>query len=425
MALARLKRKIEKTEGAGNCAFHAFALALCNASVFRQIELSVRAADAEPNERFAGFIKRVAGKLRVNADWKSVTAALIELREKNSYQLQYTLAPILRELSINLARDPIDSVFHTQQTIPSFMGAFDAYCTDTPGDDIYLKHEFIKDKFYEVRHATQDELTREKLLNQWWWGEGYEKFLDAMSCDGVWAGDMELARLARYFSVVVDGIKIENNIESPVPVYGNYGYFPYLHGAVRSKIDKNQIADIMKCLYDRDVLNREDSNDKGVAFNVASFRILQERLGNIFHYDLVSAYISQQENFKLMTVPAEWMRNRLLLAQLLQRNVIARARDGVNYIFATDKDEALLRIGEVPCHDAVMQICEANYEQHALLVLYNERAYHWSNTVSIVESPTEILRRNGLFDPVVVLDLASPRPQNGLRSSNESVRRFT
>ena len=38
MALARLNRKIEHTEGEGNCAFNAFSLALCDIEVLDHIE---------------------------------------------------------------------------------------------------------------------------------------------------------------------------------------------------------------------------------------------------------------------------------------------------------------------------------------------------------------------------------------------------
>lgn len=426
MALARLKRKIEHTEGEGNCAFHAFALALCNRQVFSQIERSVYAAHTEPDVRFAGFIKRVAGKLNVNPRWRSVTRALLALREEDSRELQFILAPILRELSINIARDPADSAYHTLQTVEPMMGAFDAYCRNKSDDDIFIKHNFIKMKFDEVSRTEMDEVMREKMLNQWWWSEGYDQFLVEMGKDGQWAGDLELARLARYFNVVVDGVKLEQGVENPVPIYGNYGYFPYLHGAMGSKVTKNQIADVMKCLYDRDILNREDSNNKGVAFNVSSLFLLKDRLGKVHAYDEIIEFLMHQENLKGQPLPKEWTSNLMIIAQLSQRNVIGRAKDGVSYIFSVDVGEAMLRIGEVPCYDVVKQICLESYEEHARLVLYNDRAYHWANTVPEFIPPKALIGRQGFFDAAQsVLATYSPEPANGLRSSGNSVRRFT
>ncbi len=87
-------------------------------------------------------------------------------------------------------------------------------------DDIFTRHEFIMEQFDLHEDAAS--------FAVWWQEEVTRRFLQAMREDGVWAGDLELCRLAGYFEVVLNVVCRDSlNL-----LQGNYGYFPFLFGEV-------------------------------------------------------------------------------------------------------------------------------------------------------------------------------------------------
>jgi hypothetical protein len=431
MALARLKRQPEKTVGKGNCAFNAFALALCDKYVFLQIEQSIRAAGKDPDVRFAGFIRQVAERLKITNDWQSVKTALLQLRADNPVELQAVLAPILRERSMIIALDPIEYVRHIDQTYQPLISAFDDFRLRYSGndivnnDDIFSRHRFIQDKFDDVCRVESDDVLQYKIVDNWWWKEGYKTFIKEMSQDGAWAGDLELARLACYFDVVLKVVR--DDFEHTI--HGNYGSFPLLHG--ERDMEDDVIGDIMLCLYNRDIIarkQRDARHDSSYKFSIADFNLLIKRLSKIPDCEKVCSFVeSNFHHLKGMEVP-KW--TSYCLSELIQRNVIGRGLDGKNYIFSIDAGEALLRINKIPCYQKIIAICRANYKCHPLLVLHN-KGMHWENTVTIIWQEEQLYRRIGLFlhhPPLPVNDFgAALLPGNVMRrnSDEDVVRRLT
>ena len=424
MALARLNRVTEATEGAGNCAFNAFALGFCDARVLAQVERAVKASGTTPDARFKRFIQHVASALSVECRWSAVASALLTLRDEDKVKLQSVLAPILRDMSINLALKAADGLFHFQQTLEPFMSAYSDYTCGRNGgalarDDIFLRHDFITKKFREMR---------EEEIHVWWRDQGYQQFLQKMRNNGEWAGDLELARLARYFGVVLDVVR-EDFVFN---VYGNYGSFPYLHGGVGDNIPENYKREIMDCLYDRDIIKRNlrlSVNDKGIEFNLPEFAVIASRLSNVPNYEKVNAFVTEHcLALKGTHVPKAW--HRRCREELIQRNVIGRDPDNSKqYVFTMNANQAMMCLGAVPYYDAVMNICRQHYEVHPLLVLHNKDGHHWENTLALPTPEEAFLRRIGFFGPEASQRLMQDSfllSTNQLRRSDEDlIRKFT
>jgi hypothetical protein len=424
MALARLNRTAEHTEGAGNCAFNAFALGLCTPQVFSQIERSVEAAKNNMDQRFAGFIRRVSEVLRVERNWVSVKTALLNLSSKEKVKLQSVLAPILRELSISIALNPADDIFHRGQTVVHLMSVFRDYRRKFCGkeakqtDDVFSRHPFITRKFRKVCQETPDKIDQQKIIDNWWWHEGYPEFLQEMSKDGKWAGDLELARLARYFGVVLDVVRNDLVFN----IYGHYGSFPFLHGHVAQQIPEKFKREIIDCLYDRDIIKRDLAlamNDHGIDFNVPEFNIITKRLNKISSFGEVHAFITDNcLNLKGLLVP-KWYRN--CMDELIQRNVIGRSMHSPDYFFVVDASLALDRIDAIPYYNEVIKICREYYEVHPQLVLQNIQGEHWESTVKLQTCEEAILQRFRMFEPGVAASAMQRAMIDSLRRSDEDV----
>lgn len=413
MALARLHRQPESTLGNGNCAFNAFALAITDEWVLHRIELSLKRDGLNPDQRFAGFIRRAAAALNVEVNWYSVKSRMLALRANDVISLQKMMAPVFRQMAVKLAVDDVDKIFHYQQTTEPLMSALDDYHRWSEGlevkneDDIFIRHGFIKNKFCQIIKEQNDETYQQKILDNWWWNEGYNAFINEMGRDGVYAGDLELARLARYFNVVLKAV----GDQFEHIVYGVNGFFPFLHGDAAKNIPKQNIHDIMDCLYDREILMRDvrtSSNDKSIEFSVdiTELDTIARRLRKIPEYERVSEFIGvHMENLKGLAVPAEWP--YVCIKELIQRCVISSVKNGGGHVFCMDAPRAVIAIDEVPCRDEIMKICAEHFREHPLLVLYNPetnnpQTKHWENTLPVL-SPTEKLKRRAglLFDNAV------------------------
>lgn len=392
MALARYEREKESTIGQGNCAFNAFTLALCDPSVLSQIERSLHAANEHPDERFNQFIHSASESLRVAANWAAVRKELLRLREVDKHQLQNKIAPILRQLSIDIAVYSPDAVFLKSQTVVQLVSAYSDYQRNKLGkqvtstDDIFSRHSYITDKFYEVYYGKEkDKLQRKKIIENWWWNEGYDRFLNEMRSDGVWAGDIELARLAKYFNVVLEVIPDEGFLYN---IHGDYGYFPFLDDDIGSMIPRNDRSDIIEMLRSRMIIEHghEHVHVSGINFSMANLWSIIRRLEKIPNCKQVMEFISQHPQLKGVMVPKQWP--RACMDELIQRNVIGRHNNGKDYIFSIPANDAMLRINEIPHCRAVSDICQKYFKALPTLVLHKSPD-HWSNTLKII-SPEEL-----------------------------------
>lgn len=400
MALARYEREKESTIGQGNCAFNAFTLALCDPAVFSQIERALQSANENVNERFSQFIHSASEILRIDANWAAVRKELLRLREVDKQKLQHKIAPILRQLSIDIAVNSPDAVFLKSQTVVQLVSAYGDYQRNKLGkqvtsiDDIFSRHSFITDKFYEVYYGKEkDKLQRKKIIENWWWNEGYDQFLVEMSKDGVWAGDMELARLAKYFNVVLEVIPDEGFLYN---IYGDYGYFPFLDDDIGRMIPKNDRKDVMDVLRSRMVIEQghEHVHVAGVNFSMSNLWNIIKRLEKIPNCKQVTEFISQHPQLKEVPVPQQW--SRQCLDELIQRNVISRHKNGKDYKFAINADDAMLRINEIQHCRAVSDICRKYFKALPTLVLHKS-SDHWSNTLKII-SPAELEAKKKIQD---------------------------
>lgn len=433
MALARLRRETERTEGAGNCAFYAFTLGFCHSKIFSQLEISVLASKTTPDKRFKRFIRHVAVALKVTADWESVKKEMLRLRYADSVKLQHLVAPVLRELAIDLAIKPADAEFHYKQTEIYLESAFRDYYRlyrgkhATRSDDIFDRHAFIKEEFSRACHLQKNKNELIEHILSWWRDRGYSKFLQIMRQDGQWAGDLELARLARYFGIVLD--IVSDNYQEPYTVNGNYGRFPFLHGKLGENIDKHQQLIIMSCLHEREVLKDgfEHMNDQGIEFGMPDINLICRRLDAVPHVALVNKFINEHcQNLKGQLVPRAWPRS--CVEELLQRNVIVSVAGGGGFQFAMNAEVAVLYTAAIPCSNQIKAICRQYFEVRPRLVLCNHGGKHWENTLALPDPVfEEMIQRAGLFgDGGRQLANAAMNAALSRRKSEEEVaRKFT
>lgn len=377
MALSRLNRKREDTEGDGNCAFNAFALAICNEYIMVQIENAVRAMGANVNDYLQDFIGAVSKVLRVENDWQSIKAELLKLRKTDKEKLQKILAAILRGISVDIAlnKDPYRYLIHQERLYAPFLSAFENHRKSGQFDDVFSRHAFIIEKFDEVLASTSNTLQQDKAIDQWWWKEGYVRFYEQMRHDGVWAGDVDLQRLANYFQVTLTIIRDDEDMGT----HGNFGYLPFLQEVV---VQKN-LSDIYYCLYSRGVIARHQHIENETVsheFNIAEWRLVAQRLMKVPDYQRVLAFINaHSENLKKQRVPDDW--SKKCIYELIQRNVIGRGADGKSQVFSLNYAEALLEIDEIPNLAEVMNACRKHHRERACIVLYNVSGKHWENTL--------------------------------------------
>lgn len=67
--------------------------------------------------------------------------------------------------------------------------------------DIFFRHNFIKEEFATL-HAMPAGTNANDLLVRRWRNEGHEKFMHDMTGNSVYAGDLELAPLAKFEEIV-------------------------------------------------------------------------------------------------------------------------------------------------------------------------------------------------------------------------------
>lgn len=429
MANPRYQNKVfeEKALGDNNCAFNAFALALEH--MLPQIVVD------HPESAFASFIEEAAREFQLaNPNWSTVQNAMHQLKAQDREKYQKKLAKVLRRLSCVEATKDVE---HPTRTLPSFLGAFTdtvykkmGITTQGVKDDIYANHPLIQEAFTKVGNAIikkaaedkkfdvnaynqlrakirnlntaeakklselEDELNR--LLNfavvpltNWWKETGFRLFVNKMGEDQVWAGDLELFLLARYFHFNLDVKRI--HFTQPHHIYFNSGTLPcndlsegtikqlVLRGIVDKPVENNpNVLSLFPQEYD-DV----ESLLQGVGQNEQETNAIAQYIANYGKEHETEDFPSE---IKFAPVPNEWsIESRL---QLFARNVITMDERGQAY-FNKNKSDALALIKPIPEAEEILQRWLDYYKMLPLATLRNDRV-HWDNLTPPVAAQPQV-----------------------------------
>ncbi len=270
MTDARQKYQLDrpiKANADGNCAFNAASLILCK--VLNDIEVRIIKQNKQPDLEFKLFIDLVKPVLwpikqdQIGKSWNEVKNGLLKLAQHSSL-LQERLAPVLRELAINLIRT--DKREHQMGTANAIQVEFEQYVdlrinkkisiaaiNRNPRykeyiGDIFVSHPFILEHFEKLCVECKDLETAKNALVNWWIKTGgHENFLKQMSRSAEnpgetdkYAGELELHPIFCYFGIAADIVKNDRIVAKigfqPRLPYG-YSHLNYLanRGIIESK----------------------------------------------------------------------------------------------------------------------------------------------------------------------------------------------
>jgi hypothetical protein len=259
---------------------------------------------------------------------------------------------------------------------------------NTPGmGDIFIRHPFVRDAFSFLwnKYADQKgglELAKTHLLAKWK-EKGMKMFLDSMNGDSVYAGDLELAPLAKYFGINLDvdmGMRGNHSVTRlnrlPASIRLDDGSEYKLERSVCLKLSSRGIIDVERTL------------------EPISHESVDQRLNAIPNHAIVVDYINTNKPVKYAPVPAEWSPE--CLHQLRQRGIITTRQQVA--VFASDlsdepadkktngkenRDETLSRIAAFPNAKEIAAAWKA-VPVIPKMRLKNSSAVHWNNIVAIV-----------------------------------------
>ncbi|HLB42837.1 MAG TPA: hypothetical protein VJN02_08335 [Gammaproteobacteria bacterium] len=408
---------IERTLGDGNCAFNAFALGIVSKNLLSAVEtqLSQQKKDS-PKVLFQGFIKAVAEEFSVqDATWDAIKQLLLTLRHNDKEELQRKLAPILRQLAIEQARQDAQ---HYNKTLEPLKSAFYNYIYKKMGypvrgvqDDVYIKHDFIEGEFnnlyqeffgnnqkehldeYQglIKNENRTHEDNKKLkqfdeqMNQqlllWWKENGYNQFLTEMEQNGEWAGELELILLARYFHVHVNIYRDELLIMST----RDHGELPRQNEEYRYQL---QTADI-KQLVARQIINNPDTAEpECLSLLPLTPLALHARLDAVPEYQAVSKFIDDQgDRLKTLPVPCDWSQD--CVKELIHRNVVDQSKK-----FIVKSKVAQERIKEMQYKTELIAAWQTYYQALPTVALSHTNGGHWDNRMvsSAVGSETRLIK---------------------------------
>jgi len=337
---------VEKAEGSGNCALHAFILACFRKEVLDQIErrakkdMGMADGNAAMNMILHEFIQRAAAKLAVAADWYAVKHKILTLRKINKKALQRTFAQVMRDIAIECAEQ---NPQHMESTIEPLKCTFRNDVLEQlgievngPKDDIYLQHPFIQAEFAELQGEVRQALfggtkitfdseiytqlkentarsiqedvqfkamdveletalaTAENKLLDWWKpatetkheaASGYTNFLSSMKSDGQWAGDTQLAELAAYFHVNLDVIHHDN--APPHHMYIDHGVIPVSDDEFDYKLESQDISQLVV----RGIVDRPEQDQHDLQLLELDRTEVDSRLSAVPECETVTEYI--------------------------------------------------------------------------------------------------------------------------------------
>lgn len=412
-----------RAEGDGNCAFNSYSLSLCEPSVLDQIAARVIARGEKPDDVFKKFITDVATafKLRGDANWESVKAKLLIERRQNPTQLQRKLAPILRELAVDLAEQDEENYKRTLQPIQSAFNNYLGGKLHLPwaktSDDIFAMHSFITKKFAElygsyhpntrwveaihnrINKKSSEQVASElaakesmmlDALKEWWRMEGYAHFLQEMRKSGKWAGDLELFQLSRYFNVNLDVYRGEA-LFSHIRIH--YGEIPAVELHALNLGEDEELTHQMgapvlrnaewlgKQLHTRGLGERTDTNDF-LLYSSPTPDFFTLRLdavpGSERVLEIIADYERKNPDAKLTSqVFAVDETNANSIPELLARDVITHSDHGYKFTDITCAT-ARERVCAIPEKDQLLIAFTTHYEEPPTLSLINNNAIHWN-----------------------------------------------
>lgn len=403
MANARTE-EVEQSLQDGNCAFNSFALAICNRDTLSKIAQLIYNSGSTPDIAWHQFIKLAAAQLNVAENWVAVKTEMLRLRKDNKAEFQIKLAKALRQLTHDLARtfDCNEYIYYYNKTVDVFQAAYQEYDPRDKNtkDDIFCRHKFIKYKFKEFKSNKTDM----NVIMLWWMDEGYAAFLDAMNQDRKHAGDLELARLARYF-------RLSLLRQDGPSMYRNFGYFPNINLEQFAEIDEPVRKQIMVALINRGIVDKYSSEPgNGFKFNLSTMAEILPLLQRIEYFDLVAGYIrSQQSDIYLTGTPNDWPEK--CINELVQRNVITRKNNSREFIFSRDSEKALRTIDAIPQLEWVASLCSKHLEahpeimlKHQFFLLGSKKIGHWDHVIVKESARTKALNRFGLYKSFSLFD---------------------
>ncbi|OGV26247.1 MAG: hypothetical protein A3F18_06045 [Legionellales bacterium RIFCSPHIGHO2_12_FULL_37_14] len=380
--------------GDGNCAFNAFILGLCEEDTLNNIEKVMQSEGKDADAHLQTFIELASEVLGVKPpNFATLKGELIRLREEVPEQLQVQLAPIMRQIACDQLMQDEECKQSTKAALTS------AFWVDAlPGaprvdrDDIFNRHQFIKNKFAKIKSATPPprQLEREdrntyldredvkqwqeariKELNIWWEEEGYGQFINGMRNHAVYAGDLELAQLGQYFRV---NLELSSPVLEPRDLYRDNGKVPV--GLV-----SNHSEDTRFELYNRGVVDHiVGDHQQFLSLRLAN-EGLTRRLDCVPDYNKVSAHIKNHQG-ELRDTEVPKGLSEECLAELKQRGVISLKTDPNTsaryYIFALGKEAAERRIKKFSPDNLRSSILQYSKTEALPTVRLHHEHDHWS-----------------------------------------------
>jgi hypothetical protein len=402
----RFSQVVENALGDGNCAFNAFILGFSQRDVLNRIESQLRKDGiSPPDAKFKSFITKAAVALKTEATWDAVKRKIFDLRIEDKKQLQEKLAPVMRELAIEQSKndaknvnehdEPLKSAFQEyvleerrkalpdktkdmdddlRKAIEESKKTFEAEQRNRKllKDDIYDKHEFIKEEFKKIAGSDLAKLTekdidaKQKTLLEWWHKKdgGYQQFLTSMQEPGKWAGDLELAQLANYFGV---------NLDAQLPGFTHHVHFD--HGVLPVSIPQKDE------LIARGVLEHPLPSDKEMRILVSP-REAQQRLDKVPDFDDVVVYIEEHsENLGTRPIFDTSKFSPECVAELQKRDVIS-FDSGVYRFAIANADKAYTLIDEIENKEDIITALDKKNKNLPTITLLHEGGNHWNNRKS-------------------------------------------
>ncbi len=398
--------RVVRAIGDGNCAFNAFILGFCQKTALDRVELLF----ADENNPIHHFYHAVGTMLEVEREsltegqyLKAVKEKILELREHNASKLQKTLAPYMRRLACDLKYPESAKA----DFIPALQGAYFgikakanlsilevilAFFKKSDPDDIFSQHPSIMAKFKELSALSpqQSDEADQAELESWWNDRGFGLFVAKMKRSGSWAGDAELAALAKHFHI---------NLQIRTPHYARQFHYEY------GELQRDQLSPaLIDQLVKRNVIISPEEHQTALPFILQPVEI-RARLEAVPD---VAERIAALPDGIIQGLPADGFPEGSI-DQLKKRGVITPARNvpGVSdgtLLFQGQKQFAVEAIKPISDDPVVIDSIVACIHDKSPVIALENLGGHWNLLTKTMASEPQA--RKGLED-------------NGLEASTE------
>lgn len=402
-----IKYYSEDTVGDGNCAYNAFILGLCNEDVFNQIEANLVEDKLTAEEAFPVFIEKAALALGVAETWAAVRGEALRLRQQDSIALQKKLAPVMRELSVDLLAEETGKEYiqralyrknaaykqykqekkhkpnlphqenpFTPELQRQLVAAFDKFPKDSR-EDIFKRHPFIVAKFKELKDdAVASAKDKVRHLKKWWMDSGFKGFQSEMKKNGNFAGDIELKQVVNYFRYIKWQV-IAPRFDAKRPVV--------LHAMKRELLIPNLTYAKAQELAARAVsmgvgMEKDFDAHKPLSLLPVTKNQMVANLSAVPNHAEVKAYLEVNKPKNGTPIPSEWKKIPACEEQLELRGVIHRGKFNADCSVPATLKVMLQRIDEIPAKDEILAETKRRSNIKEIeLTSANPNAVHWSN----------------------------------------------